>query len=70
VENKAISSGKCEIKPWYVSWVAYTCKFLDWICKKSSSRLVAQMKDEFLIQVPKTADGFWAAIGALQSLGE
>jgi hypothetical protein len=28
------------------------------------------MKDEFLIQVPKTADGFWAAIGALQSLGE
>jgi hypothetical protein len=43
---------------------------MDWICAKSGSKLMAQMKEEILILVLKTADGFRASIGALRSLGE
>jgi hypothetical protein len=54
----------------YVSRVRNTCRFLDWIRAKSSSRIVAQMKGEYLRLVTETADGFRATIGALRSLSE
>jgi hypothetical protein len=59
---------RCNKTPVYVSGVKNTRKFLDWIRAKSESKLVAQMKGEILIQVPETADGFRATIGALRSL--
>jgi hypothetical protein len=34
------------------------------------SRLMAQMKGEFIMLVHETADSFWATISALRSLGE
>jgi hypothetical protein len=37
---------------------------------KSTSKLVAQMKGEYLMLVPETSDGFRATIGALRSLSE
>jgi hypothetical protein len=45
-------------------------KFLKWIRAKTASKLQAQMKEEILMLVPETADGFQATIGALRSLAE
>jgi hypothetical protein len=45
-------------------------KIVNCICAKSASKLVAQMKGEYVILVLKTADEFRATIGALLSLGE
>jgi hypothetical protein len=47
-----------------------TRRFLEWIRAKSGRKLVAQMKGEILMLVPKTADSFRATIGALRSLDE
>jgi hypothetical protein len=44
-------------------------KFLDWVRAKSG-KLAAQMRGEYLMLVPETADGFRATISALRSLGE
>jgi hypothetical protein len=38
--------------------VRNTCRFLEWISEKSACRLVAQVKEEILMLVHETADGF------------
>jgi hypothetical protein len=53
-----------------VSGVRKTRKFLKWIRAKSASKLLEQLKEEILMLVPRTADGFRATIGALRSLEE
>jgi hypothetical protein len=45
-------------------------KFLERICAKPASKLLAQMKREILMLVPENADGVRATIGALRFLGE
>jgi hypothetical protein len=47
--------------------VTNTSKCLDYIREKSSSRQLAQMKDEILILVSESADGFRTSTGVLQS---
>jgi hypothetical protein len=54
----------------YVSGERNECKFLEGIGAKSAKKLMAQMKEEILMLVPETADGFRVTIGALRSLGE
>jgi hypothetical protein len=54
----------------YVSGVKNPRSFLEWVRTKSASKLVAQMKGEYLMLVPETADGFRATISVLRSLGE
>jgi hypothetical protein len=54
----------------YVSGVKKPCNVLEWISTKSASKLVAQMKGEYLMLVPETADGFRTTIDALRSIGE
>jgi hypothetical protein len=53
----------------YVSVVRDRRKFLDWVRAKSD-KLAAQMKGEYLMLVPETADGIRATISSLQSLGQ
>jgi hypothetical protein len=50
--------------------VRNTRKFLEWICAKTASKFLAQIKNEIFMLVPETADRFRATIGALRSLGE
>jgi hypothetical protein len=50
--------------------VSNTRRFFEWIREKIVRILLAQMKGETIMLVPKTADGFRATIGALRSLGE
>jgi hypothetical protein len=56
--------------PVNVSGVKKIRSFLEWVRTKSASKLVAQMKGEYLMLVPETADGFRATIGSLRSFGE
>jgi hypothetical protein len=67
--DKVVPPGERRNKtPVYVSGVKNTLKFLEWIRAKSESKLVAQIKGEILMLMSETADGFWAAIGALRPL--
>jgi hypothetical protein len=69
--EKVVPPGERRNKtPVYVSGVKNPRSFLEWIRKKSASKLVAQMKGEYLMLAPETADGFRATIDALRSLGE
>jgi hypothetical protein len=69
--EKVVPPGERRNKtPVYVSGVKNPRSFLEWVHTKSASKLVAQMKGEYLMLVPETADGFRATIGALRSLGE
>jgi hypothetical protein len=54
----------------YVSGLKNTRSFLEWVRTKSGGKLVAQMKVEYLMLLPETADGCRATIDALRSLGE
>jgi hypothetical protein len=68
--DKAVPPGERRNKtPVNVSGVKQTRKFIEWFRAKSS-KLAAQMKGEYLILAPETADGFRATISALRSLGE
>jgi hypothetical protein len=59
--DKVVPPGERRNKPpVYVYGVKNTRKFLDWIRKKSGSKLVAQIKGEILMLVLETADGFRA----------
>jgi hypothetical protein len=69
--EKVVPPGERRNKtPVYVSGVKNPRSFLEWVRTKSASKLVAQMKGEYLMLVPETADGFRATISALRSLGE
>jgi hypothetical protein len=69
--EKVVPPGERRNKtPVYVSGVKNPRSFLEWVRTKSASKLVAQMKGEYLMLVPETADGFRATIGAMRSLGE
>jgi hypothetical protein len=54
--------------PIFVSGVADTRGILIWIRASCPSGLSAQLKGEKLVLVPRTADGFRAAVSALRSL--
>jgi hypothetical protein len=54
----------------YVSVVKNPRSFLEWVRTKSASKLLAQMKSEYLMLVHETADVFRATVSALRSLGE
>jgi hypothetical protein len=56
--------------PVYVSEVKNARSFLGWVRTKSASKLVAQMKGEYLMLLPETPDDFRATIDPLRSLGE
>jgi hypothetical protein len=56
--------------PVYVSGVKNPRSFLEWVRTKSVTKLVAQMKGEYLMLVTETAYCFRAINGALQSIGE
>jgi hypothetical protein len=69
--EKVVPSGERGNKtPVYVSGVKNPRGFLEWVRTKSASKLVAQMKGEYLMLVPETAEGFWATISALRSREE
>jgi hypothetical protein len=69
--EKVVPPGERRNKtPVYVSGVKNPRSFLEWARTKSATKFVAQMKGEYFMLVPETADGFWATIGALRSLGE
>jgi hypothetical protein len=71
VEKEVSPPGKRSNKTLvYVTGVRNTRRLPEWIHAKSGSRIVAQMKGEYLMLVPETADGFRVTIGALKSLGE
>jgi hypothetical protein len=68
--DKAVPPGERSNKtPVYVSGVRDVRKFLDWVRAKSGY-LAAQMKNEYVMLVPETADGFRTTVSALRSLGE
>jgi hypothetical protein len=54
----------------YASGLKNHRRFLEWVRTKFATKLVAQMKGEYLMLVPEAADGFRVTIGALLSLGE
>jgi hypothetical protein len=56
--------------PVYVSEMRNRLEVLEWIGTKSGSRIVAQMRGEYIMLELVTADGFRATIGALKSLDE
>jgi hypothetical protein len=69
--EKVVPPGEWRNKtPVYVSGEKNPRSFLEWVRTKSASKLVVQMKGEYLMLVPETADGFRATISALRSLGE
>jgi hypothetical protein len=69
--EKVVPPGERRNKtPVYNSGVKNTRSFLEWVRTKSATKLVAQIKGEYLMLVPETTDGFRATIGALRSLGE
>jgi hypothetical protein len=49
--------------PVYVAGARNTREFLEWIRAKSGGRTVAQIKSEYLMLVPETADGALSSIG-------
>jgi hypothetical protein len=55
--------------PIYISGVTDTRGFLAWVLASCPSGLSAQTKGEKLMLVPRTAEGFRAAVSALRSLG-
>ena len=56
--------------PVFVTGVTDTCDFLAWLRTLCPSSLSAQMKDEKLMILPGTADGFRATVSVLRSLDE
>jgi hypothetical protein len=64
--DKAVPPGKQRNKtPVYVSGVRDMRKFPHWVRAKSL-KLAEQMKGEYLMLVPETADGFRATISPLR----
>jgi hypothetical protein len=56
--------------PVYVSGEKKLRSFLEWVRTKSATKLVAQMKGEYLMMVPKTAEGFRNTVSPLRSHGQ
>jgi hypothetical protein len=54
--------------PIFITGVGDTRAFLAWLRASCPGGLTAQLKDEKLMVVPSTADGFRAAVSALRSL--
>jgi len=69
VANACLPAGQRPNKtPIFISGVIDTRTFLAWLRASCPGGLMAQLKNETLMVVPSTADGFRAVVSALRSL--